>query len=98
MKIQYHTSQANAINTWKALCAKNGLPEAADLDQVAITGMGQPALHELRKTARRAINKITDGMKQADFDNATTDALLFAGGIVSSVNCFHCFRTTVPYS
>lgn len=85
MKMQYNTSEAAAIHTWKALCAKNGLPEAADIGPY-VNSLGQPELHDLRKTTRRAINKITEGLKPADYDNATTDALLFAGNVVSAVN------------
>lgn len=85
MTIQYHTTEAAAATSWKALCAKHGMPEASDIGPHVQT-LTNAELHDLRKTTRRAINKITEGLKPTDFDNATTDALLFAGGVVSAVN------------
>ena len=85
MKTQYHSNEETAQNTWKALCAKNGLPEAANIGP-HVSNLSTSDLHDLRKTARRAINKITESMKPGDYDNATTDALLYAGHTVSAVN------------
>jgi len=85
MSIQYHSSEENARNTWNALCAKNGLPEACNIGP-NVSGLNQNDLHEIRKTARRALNKITDSLKPTDYDNATSDAITFAGSVVSAVN------------
>lgn len=85
--IQYNTNQETAANAWTALCAKHGLSEeAAKINNSSVQGASEAELHELRKTTRRAINKITDSLKPGDYDDKTTDALLFAGNIVSAVN------------
>ena len=86
MSIQYQGSEQQAINTWQALCAKNGLPDAAAINGTNTSSLSVTELHELRKTARRAINKISDSINPNELDNATTDALVFAGNVVKSVN------------
>jgi len=58
MSIQYHSTPENAQATWKALCAKNGLPEAANIGP-HVGSLTNADLHELRKTTRRAVNQIT---------------------------------------
>lgn len=83
----YHTNEEQARTSWIALCAKHGLPEASQIGtNVAGAGLSNSELHDMRKTARRAINKITDPMKPGDYDDQITDALLFAANCISAVN------------
>lgn len=83
----YHTNQEQAQKEWIALCAKHGLPEASQIGtHVTSAGLSNNELHDMRKTARRALNKITDTLKPEDLDDKITDALLFAGNCVSAVN------------
>lgn len=74
--------------TWKTLCAKNGLPEAAGIGNEArgYDQMTKNELHEMRKTARRAVNKITDALRPEEYTDRVADALLFAGSVVNSIN------------
>ena len=81
----YHTNPENARATWQKLCATNGIPEASNI-AAADSSTSQSDLHELRKTARRAINQISEKLKPGDYDNATTDGLMYAGEVVRSVN------------
>lgn len=81
----YHTTEQNARTIWQKLCATNGIPEAANIT-AANSSTGNTELHELRKTARRAINQISDKLKPGDYDNATTDGMMYAGEVVKSVN------------
>jgi HK97 family phage major capsid protein len=85
MKSQYHSNEENARNAWQALCAKNGVSEAANIGP-HLTGRSESELHDVRKTTRRAINKITESMKPGDYDDKTTDAIMYAGNVVSAVN------------
>lgn len=87
-KALYHTNQEQAQKEWIALCAKHGLPEATQIGvHVNSAGLNNSELHDMRKTARRAINKITDTLKPTDeLDDKTYDALLFAGNCISAVN------------
>lgn len=85
MSIQFITSQENARNTWMGLCAKHGVPEAANFSNRVPDGPDAD-LHEMRKTVRRAINKITDSIKPSEYDDNTTDAIVFAGSVISAVN------------
>lgn len=87
MKVQYNSTEDQARTSWVALCAKHGLPEASNIGpNVAGAGLTNGELHEVRKTARRAINKITDSLKPNELDDKTTDALIFAGNCISAVN------------
>ena len=85
MKSSYSTTEGTAKNTWMALCAKNGVPEAANIGPHG-NMMSNDALHDTRKTTRRAINKITESLKPEDYTDAVTDALVFAGNVVAHVN------------
>ena len=85
MKVQYTTSPQSAQNAWRAMCAKNGVPEAAAVGP-NVSSCTEAELHEGRKTLRRAINKITDSLKATDYDDDTTDGFLFAGNVVNAIN------------
>ena len=80
MKIEYHGTKETAMKAWTAACAKVGQPKAAAVTYPAFDNSIQA--HELRKTIRRGINAITDSAKGNDFDNDTTDALIFAATMV----------------
>lgn len=84
-KASYHSTEENARNAWVTLCAKNGLPDAANIGTNA-SSLTEAELHATRKTARRALNTISDAMKPADYTDATTDALVFAGNCIAAVN------------
>lgn len=84
-KATYHSTEENARNAWATLCAKNGLPEAANIGTNA-SSLSEAELHAMRKTTRRAVNQISDTLKPADYNNAVTDALVFAGNVIASVN------------
>jgi len=81
----YYSNEQQAQATWRALCIKNGMPDAANLTAPTATTRDND-LHEIRKTARRAVNAITATMKPADYDNETTDGLAYAGAIIQKVN------------
>lgn len=83
-----HTPEV-AEATWKTLCAKNGLPEAATIGDGVPTLMSKNELHEARKTARRAVNKITDSLKPDDYTDKVTDALMFAGEVIKKSHPEH---------
>lgn len=85
MKAQYHSTEETARNAWTTLCAKNGLPDAANIGTNA-SSLSEAELHAMRKTARRAINEITDKMKPADYTDSVTDALVYAGNSIAAVN------------
>lgn len=86
MSIKYHSNAESAENAWKAICAKNGLTDAANLGDFSTCGASEASLHDHRKTVRRAINTITDTLKPSDYSSAVTDALLFAGNCVAAIN------------
>lgn len=89
MNFQYNTTEDQARATWATLCAKHGMPEAAQIgNKVAGAGLSNSELHDMRKTVRRALNKIGESTKigEAAEDSKTTDALLFAGSCISAVN------------
>ncbi len=85
MKVSYHSTEENARNAWTTLCAKNGLPEGVNIGPYA-SGLNEAELHAMRKTARRAINEITDKLKPADYNDSVTDALVYAGNSIAAVN------------
>jgi len=84
--IKFNTDIENAEMQWKRLCAKHGQAEAANASNADIDGMHANQMHEHRKTVRRAINAITEPLKPADYDDNTTDALMFGAKIVARVN------------
>jgi HK97 family phage major capsid protein len=84
-KATYHSTEENARNAWATLCAKNGLPEAANIGTNA-SSLSETELHAMRKTTRRAVNTISDTLKPADYNNTVTDALVFAGNVIAAVN------------
>lgn len=84
-KVSYHGTEENARNAWTTLCAKNGLPEGINIGTHA-SGLSEAELHAMRKTARRALNAITDTLRPADYTDSVTDALTFAGNCVAAVN------------
>ena len=81
----YHSNEENARNAWTTLCAKNGLPEGVNIGTQA-SGLSEAELHAMRKTARRALNTITDTLRPADYTDSVTDALVYAGNCVAAVN------------
>ena len=86
MNVKYNSNAARAEKMWSALCAKNGLPECANVGDVSVDQMSKDALHDLRKNVRRAVNKISEGLKDKDYDDDTTDGLMFAAAIVAQIN------------
>lgn len=84
--VKYLTSIENAGTQWIRLCAKNGHPEASSVMNGCLTADSFNENHEKRKVIKRAINAITAGLKPEDYDDATTDALMFAGGVVAKIN------------
>jgi HK97 family phage major capsid protein len=84
-KATYHSTEENARNAWVTLCAKNGIPEGTNIGQHA-NGLNEAELHAMRKTARRALNTISDSLKPADYTDAVTDALVYAGNSIAAVN------------
>ncbi|NMM15372.1 MAG: phage major capsid protein [Rhodoferax sp.] len=84
-KAQYIGTEENARNAWTTLCAKNGMPEAVNIGTNA-SSLSEAELHAMRKTARRALNAISDQLKPNDYNDATTDALVFAGNAIAAVN------------
>ena len=84
-KAQYIGTEESARNTWTTLCAKNGLPEAANIGP-HVNSLNEAELHAMRKTARRALNTISDQLKPGDYNDATTDALVFVGNSIAAVN------------
>ena len=85
-KITYNTDAENAATQWMRLCAKHGQPEASNVGSSPLDGGSNNDLHEARKVMRRAVNAITATLKPNEFDDSTTDALLYAGGIVARIN------------
>ncbi len=85
MKTNYTGTEENARNTWTTLCAKNGLPDGAKIG-TNTSGLNESELHTMRKTARRALNQISDQLKPGDYTDAVTDALVFAGNAIAAVN------------
>ena len=85
MKATYHGTEENARNAWTTLCAKNGLPEGANIGTHA-NDLNEAELHAMRKTARRALNTISDSLKPADYTDSVTDALVYAGNSIAAVN------------
>ena len=86
MSIQFNTNIENAGAQWMRLCAKHGQPDAANAGNADVDAMSPTALHEHRKTIRRAVNAISATLKPTDYDDNTTDALMFGGKIVARVN------------
>lgn len=84
-KATYHGTEESARNAWTTLCAKNGLPEAVNIGTNA-SSLSEGELHAMRKTARRALNTISDTLKPADYTDGVTDALVFAGNSIAAVN------------
>ncbi|HVR48802.1 MAG TPA: hypothetical protein VMS38_03630 [Pseudorhodoferax sp.] len=86
MSVHFNTSPEKAEATWKALCAKAGLPEAANIGTRSTHELSKAERHQVRKTARNAINTLQSAIKPNELDDATTDALVFAGGVVAAIN------------
>ena len=86
MTIKFNTNIENAGTQWMRLCAKHGQPDAANAGNADTDMMTPTALHEHRKTVRRAINAITETLKPTDYNDNITDALMFGGKIVNHVN------------
>ncbi len=87
MSVQFHSSPEQAQATWKALCAKAGVSAAANAHPKGVLGCGNKSeLHEVRKTTRQAINKITDDLRPNDYTNEVTDGLMWGGEIVKAAN------------
>lgn len=85
MRAIYNTTEEQGRAAWVSLCALHGIPEASNIGP-HVSGISNSELHDLRKTARRAINKITDAIKPGELDDKTTDGLIFAGNCVNAVN------------
>ena len=84
-KAAYHSSEENARNAWATLCAKNGTPEAI-YNGPAASSLPESEIHALRKTYRRALNTISDTLKPADYGDAVTDAMVYAGNTIEACN------------
>lgn len=84
-KATYHSTEEKARNAWTTLCAKNGLPEAANIG-TNVSSLSEAELHAMRKTARRALNTISDTIKPGDYTDSVTDALVYAGNSIAAVN------------
>jgi HK97 family phage major capsid protein len=84
-KVSYHSTEENARNAWATLCAKHGIPEGI-YNGPAPTGIPEAEIHAIRKTFRRALNTISDSMKPADYTDAVTDALIYAGNSIERCN------------
>jgi HK97 family phage major capsid protein len=84
-KVSYHSNEDSARNAWTTLCAKNGMPEAINSGGSAAS-LKESEIHALRKTTRRALNTISDTMKPGDYNDAVTDALVYAGNTIESCN------------
>ena len=84
-KATYHGTEENARNAWTTLCAKNGIPEGSNIGTNA-SSLSEAELHAMRKTARRALNQISDTLKPSDYSDSVTDALVFAGNSIAAVN------------
>ena len=83
--IKFNTDIENAAAQWIRLCAKHGQPEGAAAANSSPIHVND--LHAKRKAVRRAINVITDSLKQADYaDNNISDALMFGAKMVNSVD------------
>jgi HK97 family phage major capsid protein len=85
VNIKYYSSEESARNTWINLCAKNGMPEAANRG-THTSGLKEAEVHALRKIMRRAVNTITATMKPADYTDDVTDGLMWAAKIIESCN------------
>ncbi len=86
MSTYYNTSPEQAEATWKALCAKAGLPEAANIGNHAASELSKGERHQVRKTARNAIDAIKSAPYPREQENAITDALVFAGLVIANIN------------
>lgn len=84
-RLNYATTPENAEHQWMSLCAKNGIPEAVQIGNHDPFTMRPSDLHELRKTARRAMNSITTSLKPGDYNDNTTDAITFAGNVIANI-------------
>lgn len=84
-KASYHSNEETARNAWTTLCAKNGLPEGSNIG-TNVSSLTEAELHAMRKTARRALNTISDQLKPADYTDAVTDAMVYAGNSIAAVN------------
>lgn len=85
-KVAYHSTLENARNAWTALCAKNGLPDAVNIGPGIVSSVKESEIHAMRKTARRALNAITDTLKPDDYTDSVTDALIYAGNTIEACN------------
>jgi HK97 family phage major capsid protein len=62
------------------------LPDALNIGPHGAASLKEAEIHALRKTARRALNAISDTMKPADYTDAVTDALVYAGNTIEACN------------
>lgn len=85
-KVAYLSNQENARNAWTALCAKHGLPDAVNIGPGTVSIAKEADIHAMRKTARRALNVITDTLKPGDYTDSITDALIYAGNTIEACN------------
>lgn len=83
--LTYATTPENAEHQWMSLCAKHGIPEAVKIGNQDPVTMRPSDLHELRKTARRAVNAITSSLKPGDHSDNITDAITFAGNVIANI-------------
>lgn len=74
--------QVASENAWRAVCAKLGLPEAANLRK----GGTAAELHETRKTARRAVNKLAADIGVRDYTEEESLALGHISALVAWVD------------
>ncbi len=70
---------------WEILCAKYGLPGAANIKGSGLNYATNEA-HEARKTMRRAVNAITAKLHPNEFSNEVTAGLSHAARVVAEIN------------
>lgn len=76
---------AYARQQWQVLCAKAGLPDAANITSSGLNHTNGAA-HEARKTVRRAVNAITSKLNTGDYTPEVTAALTHAGKVIADIS------------
>lgn len=81
---QQETERVKARNAWRAVCAKMGVPEAADASNGS--GLDLQQCHEHRKKVRQALNKITEGIGARQLTEEEGLAYAHGGALVASLS------------
>lgn len=82
----YEVSEADKIkarNQWRAVCAKVGVPAAADAN--GGSGLTARECHEQRKTVRQALNKLTEALGTRNVNEEEAGAYAHGGALVASL-------------